>query len=179
MFRDCSFFIAACASTLLSVSALADGGLSVRGAKSPDSSILSNAPASATPSDRKPPAEGHWGGSLAGSEASQILFYRDYAIGSCAYEAALQGSAFGTVTFTSSPTTFAGLLANGTEWDLIVVANQNYSNLGTFQQALVTYHAADPGCGRLGVEGHQRGVLLPRPWVHAQPALERLRHREL
>jgi hypothetical protein len=51
------------------------------------------------------------------------------------------------VTFTSNATTFAGLIANGTEWDLIVVANQNYSNVGTFQQALVTYHAADDGCG--------------------------------
>ena len=51
------------------------------------------------------------------------------------------------MTFTSNATTFAGLIANGTEWDLIVVANQNYSNVGTFQQALVTYHAADDGCG--------------------------------
>ena len=168
----CCSIVAACASTLLSVSALADGGLSVRGAKSPDSSIQSNAPASATPSDRKPPAEGHWGGSLAGSEASQILFYRDYAIGSCAYEAALQGGAFGTVTFTSSPTTFAGLLASGTEWDLIVVANQNYSNLGTFQQALVTYHAADPGCGILVSEWKDTSAASYFPalgFTHNQP----------
>jgi len=164
--------VAACASTLLSVSALADGGLSVRGAKRSDSSIQRNAPESATPSDRKPPAEGHWGGSLAGTEASQILFYRDYAIGSCAYEAALQGGTFGTVTFTSSPTTFAGLLASGAEWDLIVVANQKYSNSGTFQQALVTYHAADPGCGILVSEWKNTSAASYFPalgFTHNQP----------
>jgi hypothetical protein len=140
--------VAACASTLLSVHANADrGGLADRGMQSIRRGEQSNAPVSTVPSDRKATKEGHWGGSLAGSEASQILFYRDYAIGACAYEAALQGGALGTVTFTSSATTFAGLIANGTEWDLIVVANQNTSNLGTFQQALVTYHAADAGCG--------------------------------
>lgn len=140
--------VAACASSLLSIHTSADsGGLADRGMQSIRRGEQSNAPASTVPSDRKPTKEGHWGGSLAGSEASQILFYRDYAIGACAYEAALQGGTFGTVTFTSNPTTFAGLIANGTEWDLIVVANQNYSNLGTFQQALVSYHAADPGCG--------------------------------
>ena len=140
--------VAACASTLLSVHANADrGGLADRGMQSIRRGEQSNAPVSTVPSDRKATKEGHWGGSLAGSEASQILFYRDYAIGACAYEAALQGGALGTVTFTSNATTFAGLIANGTEWDLIVVANQNYSNVGTFQQALVTYHAADAGCG--------------------------------
>ena len=140
--------VAACASTLLSVHANADrGGLADRGMQSIRRGEQSNAPVSTVPSDRKATKEGHWGGSLAGSEASQILFYRDYAIGACAYEAALQGGALGTVTFTSNATTFAGLIANGTEWDLIVVANQNTSNLGTFQQALVTYQAADAGCG--------------------------------
>ena len=140
--------VAACASTLLSAPANADrGGLADRGMQSIRRGEQSNAPVSTVPSDRKATKEGHWGGSLAGSEASQILFYRDYAIGACAYEAALQGGALGTVTFTSNATTFAGLIANGTEWDLIVVANQNYSNVGTFQQALVTYHAADAGCG--------------------------------
>ena len=140
--------VAACASTLLSVHANADrGGLADRGMQSIRRGEQRNAPVSTVARARKETKEGHWGGSLAGSEASQILFFRDYAIGACAYEAALQGGALGTVTFTSNATTFAGLIANGTEWDLIVVANQNYSNVGTFQQALVTYHAADDGCG--------------------------------
>ena len=126
--------VAACASTLLSIHANADrGGLADRGMQSIRRGEQSNAPVSTVARARKETKEGHWGGSLAGSEASQILFFRDYAIGACAYEAALQGGALGTVTFTSNATTFAGLIANGTEWDLIVVANQNYSNVGTFQ----------------------------------------------
>ncbi|MBM4111517.1 MAG: hypothetical protein FJ254_09215, partial [Phycisphaerae bacterium] len=143
------FVVGACASTLLSVSVLADGGLSDRSSKSPDRVMLDNVPAHLAMNPVPPTKEGHWGGSLAGSEASQILFYRDYRISECTYEAALQGGALGTVTFTSNPTTFAGLIANGTEWDLIVVANQKHPNLGTFQPALVAYHAADPGCGIL------------------------------
>jgi len=104
--------VAACAFASTTVTAdyvsPADSSASLSSSKNSRLEIRnqSNAPASATLNDRKASPEGHWGGSLAGSEASQILFFRDYAIGSCA---------FGTVTFTSSPTTFAGLLASGTE----------------------------------------------------------------
>jgi len=108
---------------------------------------VSNVPAGAAATQGQRSSDDDWADGTSGVLPTRILFYRDYRLGTCAYQAVLATGEFGTVTFTSSPTQFRSLLLGGTPWDLVVCANQASYNLNTFQSALVTFRAERPQCG--------------------------------
>ena len=88
-----------------------------------------------------------WNSGSSTADTSHVLFYRDYVLQACAYESALLGGAYGEVTFTTSATTFAQLLQNGTNWSLVICANQGNYSIGTFQSPLVAFHNSHPNTG--------------------------------
>ena len=88
-----------------------------------------------------------WNSGSSTADTSHVLFYRDYVLQACAYESALLGGAYGEVTFTTSATTFAQLLQNGTNWRLVICANQGNYSIGTFQSPLVAFHNSHPNTG--------------------------------
>ena len=90
-----------------------------------------------------------WKSGSSTADKSHVLFYRDYVLQACVYESALLGGAYGEVTFTTSATTFAQLLQNGTSWSLVICANQNEYNIGTFQSPLIAFHNSHPTAGIL------------------------------
>ena len=90
-----------------------------------------------------------WKSGSSTADKSHVLFYRDYVLQACVYESALLGGAYGEVTFTTSATTFAQLLQNGTSWSLVICANQKYANIGTFQSPLIAFHNSHPTAGIL------------------------------
>ena len=108
---------------------------------------VSNVPSGAASMQGQRSSDDDWVDGTSGLLPANILFYRDYLLGTCAYQAVLATGEFGTVTFTSSPTQFQSLLLGGTPWDLVVCANQASFNLSTFQSALVTFRAQRPQCG--------------------------------